>query len=125
MTRAGVRRWIKTREKKEREGERGGKGRGRRERKRERRNYGKDKGKSTLMRRAKTKASIPREPIYDRAAIRYKCICATRNPYELRGGSGGGGRGEIGRGGRPRIREQVEGCRCLSGKAILSDAWIN
>lgn len=50
-----------------------------------RRSYGKDKGKSTLMRRAKTKASIPREPIYDRAAIRYKCICATRNPYELRG----------------------------------------
>lgn len=53
--------------------------------KEERRSYGKDKGKSTLMRRAKTKASIPREPIYDRAAIRYKCICATRNPYELRG----------------------------------------
>jgi len=47
-----------------------------------RRSYGKDKGKSTLMRRAKTKASIPREPIYDRAAIRYKCICATPNPYE-------------------------------------------
>lgn len=58
------------------------------ERERGRGNYGKDKGKSTLMRRAKTKASIPREPIYDRAAIRYKCICATRNPYELRGDSG-------------------------------------
>lgn len=66
MTRAGAGRWIRNRE---------------RER---RRSYGKDKGKSTLMRRAKTKASIPREPIYDRAAIRYKCICATRNPYELR-----------------------------------------
>lgn len=52
---------------------------GRRIKRRKRREYGKDKGKSTLMRRAKTKASIPREPIYDRAAIRYKCICATRN----------------------------------------------
>lgn len=39
----------------------------------------KDKGKSTLMRHAKTKASISEEPIYDPAAIRYKCICADRN----------------------------------------------
>lgn len=97
------------------------------EQKERRRSYGKDKGKSTLMRRAKTKASIPREPIYDRAAIRYKCICATRNPRasRIRGRRKGARTGEIGRDGRPRIREQVDGCLCLSEKAVLSVAWIN
>lgn len=102
MTREKARGWIKSRE---------------------RRKYGKDKGKSTLMRRAKTKASIPGEPIYDRAAIRYKCICATRNPYDPFAGIGDEARwvgtGEIERGGRPGIREQVEGCLCLSGKSRL------
>ncbi|KAI4495267.1 hypothetical protein M0804_001468 [Polistes exclamans] len=40
-----------------------------------------DKGKSTLMRHAKTKASISGEAIYELAAIRYKCIHVSRNPY--------------------------------------------
>lgn len=34
------------------------------------------------MRHAKTKASISKEPIYERAAIRYKCICADRNLHK-------------------------------------------
>lgn len=33
--------------------------------------------------------------------------------------------GKIGRDSRPRIREQVDGCLCLSEKAVLSVAWIN
>lgn len=87
---------------------------------------GTDKGKSTLMRHAKTKASISEEPIYDRAAIRYKCICADRNLHKSHGAEERDAAGE-----RRDDREMPEGGleegprTSLGSRAYLSAAWIN